>query len=267
LSEIDVATASRPKGDLLQSVQRACSILHLLAAERRPLAAREISAGLGLNLTTCYHLLNTLDHEGFLQRDGSRRFRLGHRIGELHDAFEAMLAPDDRLLRSLAELNQRTGETSYLGTWDGDDVVSVAVREGRGGVRVRGLYLGYRDHAYARAVGRALLAYRDDEFIASYLARTPLEPLTDKTRIDPDSLRRSLAKVRAQGYAVDLEEFTRGVCCAAAPIFDANRFPVAAFSVSVPKARFDSERGAIVRVVKEIAKAATAELGHKGASP
>jgi DNA-binding IclR family transcriptional regulator len=267
LSGADVATAVRRKGDLLQSVQRACSVLHLLAAERRPLNAREISAGLRLNLTTCYHLLNTLDHEGFLQRDGNRRFRLGHRIGELHDAFEAMLAPDDRLLRSLAELNQRTGETSYLGTWDGDDVVSVAVREGRGGVRVRGLYLGYRDHAYARAVGRALLAYREDGFIDAYLARTQLEPLTEKTRTDPESLRRCLAKVRAEGYAVDLEEFTRGVCCAAAPIFDANGFPVAAFSVSVPKARFDSEQEAIVRLVKEVAKAATAELAHERESP
>lgn len=262
------AVDSRPKNDLLQSVRRACQILHLLASEQRPMTAREIAGGLGLNLATCYHLVNTLEHEGFLARDNRRRLRLGHRIGELHDAFETMITPDERLVEVLVELNRGTGETSYLGTWVDDDVVSVAVREGRGGVRVRGLYLGYREHAYARAVGRALLAHRHDSFLDEYLARTPLEPLTERTTTDPAALRRLLADARERGYAVDLEEFTTGVCCAAAPIFDASGRAVYALSVSVPKARFDAEGDGIISEVKRAATAGTRLLQEReGAGP
>jgi IclR family transcriptional regulator, acetate operon repressor len=254
------AVEAQPKKDLIQSVQRACRVLHLLAAERRPLAVREIAERLELNLATCYHLLNTLEHERFLARDGRRRLALGYRIGELHDAFEAMLAPDDRLLELLGELNRRTGETTYLGTWDGDEVVSVAVREGSNGVRVRGLYLGYREHGYARAAGRALLAQRDDGFVDRYLEGTRLEPLTDRTTVDPAALRELLADARTHGYAVELEEFTPGVCCAAAPIFDAEGRAAYAFSVSIPKARFDAEGESLVREVKQAAAAASERL-------
>jgi DNA-binding IclR family transcriptional regulator len=221
---------------------------------------REISQALELNLATCYHLLNTLEHEGFLQRDSTRRIRLGHRVGELHDAFEAMLKPDALLIDHLDALNLRTGETSYLGIWDGDDVVSVAVREGRGGVRVQGLYLGYRGHAYARALARALLAYREKAFLDTYLSRTELEPLTEHTVTDPDAFRQLLADARTRGFAVEREEFTPGVCCVGAPVFDAGGQAIAALSVSIPRARFEHEGDTITSIVVDEADNASHAL-------
>jgi IclR family transcriptional regulator, acetate operon repressor len=255
--------SDRPKGQLLQGVQRACRILQLLAQVRQPLSPVDISRALGINLATCYHLLNTLQHEGFLRRDSARRLFLGERIGQLHDALQAMLGPDEELVEILEELNRKTGETSYLGTWDGDEVVSVAVREGRRGVQVRPVHLGYRRHAYARALGRALLAYRDDEFIASFLELTDLEPLTERTTTDPKSLRSLLAEVERTGIAVEREEFTRGVCCAAAPIFYPGGRALAAYSVSVPVARFESEGESIIVAVEEHAAKATERLAER----
>lgn len=257
--------APRPNGakrDLLQSVQRACAILRLLAQERRPMTAREVSESLGLNLGTCYHLLNTLEHEEFLARDRERHFALGSSIGELHDAFESQLAPDEHLVESLDDLNRRTGETSYLGVWRGEDVVSVAVREGRRGVRVRASHLGYARHAYARALGRALLAFRDAAFIDAYLAHEELAPLTPATTVEPDALRRILADVRTLGVAIEREELSAGVCCVAAPVFEPGQGAVAAFSVSVPKARFDAEGTQIVEDVRAVARLASEQLAR-----
>jgi IclR family acetate operon transcriptional repressor len=262
------ATKSGPRSDLLQSVQRASAVLTVLCDARRPLTAREISEAIGVNLTTCYHLLNTLEHEALLYRDPDRRFWLGHRIGQLREAFEEMLVPDPQLVAILRKLNDETGETSYLGVWSGADVVSVRVFEGRGGVRVRGLHLGYRQHVYARALGRALLAYRDDAFIDHYLTTTELVRLTQKTVTDPALLRQILADVRAHGAAVEREEFNDGVCCAAAPIFNNPGQAVAGFSVSVPKARFDSDAAAIVEAVKRCAQLASNALsdGHRSST-
>jgi IclR family acetate operon transcriptional repressor len=257
---LSTGASVQPKRDLLQTVQRACRILHLIAERRVPLTVREISEALGLNTATCYHLLNTLESEGFIQRDSGRLVRLGHRIGELHDAFETMLRPDTLLLEQLESLNSRTGETSYLGVWDGDDVVSVAVREGRGGVRVQGLYLGYRGHGYARALARALLSHASEEFVDAYLRKAELEELTERTETDPNELKRLLRQARDAGLAIEEEEFTPGVCCIAAAVFAPDGEAIAALSVSVPRARFDSEGRLIGRIVAEEAQSATKRL-------
>lgn len=224
---------------------------------------REISELVGLHLTTCYHLVNTLEAEGYLRRDPSRRVSLGHRVGRLHDTFASTLNPDPELLEFLHELNRRTRETSYLGVWDDDEVVSVALREGRGGVAVRGLHIGYRSHAYARALGRALLAFRDDEFIQRYLDTTNLVALTPHTVTNKRELLRVLEDVRDRGVAIEHEEFTVGVCCAGAPVFDWDGNAVASLSVSVPKARFDVEGQAIEDVLVDIAGTASQVLANR----
>lgn len=259
------------KSDLLQSVQRACRTLMLFAAQQRPLTAREIADGLGINLTTSYHLINTLESEGFLARDSSRRLRLGQRIGELSAAFQEMLDPEEVFTEFLDELNMRSGETAYLGMWQDDKVVSVGVREGRGGVRVRGLHLGYAEHAYARALGRALLAHRDDAFVDAYLARTPLEPLTPRTATDAETIKARLEQVRRDGVAIEREEFTPGVCCVGIPILGPAGTPVAALSVSVPTSRFDAEEEMLVSTLRDVAASAAdayaAAIPHAEARP
>jgi DNA-binding IclR family transcriptional regulator len=243
----------KPKSDLLQSVQRACRLLTLIALERRAMTPREISSALGLNLSTTYHLLNTLESEELLHRDPGGSWRLGHRVSDLSDAFRAMLRPAEWMIELVDELNRRTGETSYLGIWQGDEVVSVVVREGRGGVQVRGVHLGYSKHAYARALGRALLAFCDDDFIEGYLATVDFEPLTHFTATDPRVLHERLAETRRRGYAMECEEFTLGACCVGAPVISGDR-AVAAVSVSVPKARFDVESAMLIDTVLDVAR-------------
>ncbi len=250
-------------GTLLQSVQRATALLRVVAREARPMTARELSKELGTNRSTCYHLVNTLSYEGFLDRDGDGRVRLGSAVSELYEAFAGQRAPDPRLLDRLEELNVRTRETSYVGVWEGNDVVSAAAREGLGGVRVRAITPGNREHAYARALGRALLAFRDDEFIASYLAHTPLEALTPNTELDAGRLREILVDVRERGFAVEAEEFTIGVCCVAAPVFDDAGAAIAALGVSVPTARFEQESEILVETVQDVAASATVDLATK----
>lgn len=78
--------------------------------------------------------------------------------------------------------------------------------------------MGTRFPAYCASMGRVLLAAQPDEWIDDYLARLELRPFTARTITDPDRLRRTLAKVRSQGFALvdqELEEQLRSV---AAPV-------------------------------------------------
>ena len=71
---------------------------------------------------------------------------------------------------------------------------------------------------------------------------------------------RHAQNVRIRHLYHDREEFTVGVCCVGAPIFDRNGAVVAALSVSVPKARFDFEEQEIVQAVVETAGEASKAL-------
>src|SRR5579863_9993097 len=76
------------KGDLLHSVQRALRVLSLVAEHPQGLSARDISGILSLNISTCYHILNTLVTNGYLDRRPQRQvYLLGPQIPFLNNAF------------------------------------------------------------------------------------------------------------------------------------------------------------------------------------
>ena len=84
------------KGDFVYSVQRALSVLNLLAEHPQGLSAREISAKLRLNISTCYHVLNTLLASGYLDRHPhSQVYLLGPQIPFLNNAFVQSLAKQE----------------------------------------------------------------------------------------------------------------------------------------------------------------------------
>ena len=136
-------------------------------------------------------------------------------------------------MRSVAQV---TGETAYVSTWSHGDVSIVAVAEGTRAVRVAGVMVGLRGAAHARASGKVLLAFGPPSRVAKYL-QSPLEQLTPSTIADRDTLLSALAGVREAGYAIDMEEFTVGVCCLAVPVVE-DGYTISALTVSVPVERF-----------------------------
>lgn len=75
--------AREPSG-LIGSAQRALRVLEVVAAADGAITAKAVARRAGYKLSTTYHLLNTLEHEGYLVRLGHGvGFRLGHKIGSL----------------------------------------------------------------------------------------------------------------------------------------------------------------------------------------
>ncbi len=84
----------RCKGDTLQSVARALAVLDLLGAHPEGLLAKRISRELKLNISTCYHLVNTLLAAGYIERDAETLLiRLGPKITWLTESLPAGDAP------------------------------------------------------------------------------------------------------------------------------------------------------------------------------
>jgi DNA-binding IclR family transcriptional regulator len=230
-------SGAQPKRPRVQSVARAAAIMRVVAASEAGLTAPEIARAVGLSRPTTYHLLHTLRDEGLLLRGGQREYRLGFGVGTLAQAFARQLAPPELLLPYLRALAARTGETAYVCMWSDAGMVLLATAPGHHAVTVGTGHVGLAGYTGARAAGRVLLAQLSPEVRAAFLARHPLEPRTSNTIVDPAAFERELERVRAQGYAIDREEFTDGVCCVAAAL-DAGAAPFA-LSLSAPRERFE----------------------------
>jgi hypothetical protein len=77
----------RGTSGLIGSAQRALHVLEVVAAAGSPVTAKVVARRAGYKLGTTYHLLNTLTHEGYLERLGhGLGFRLGTKLGSLSAA-------------------------------------------------------------------------------------------------------------------------------------------------------------------------------------
>jgi DNA-binding IclR family transcriptional regulator len=104
---------------------------------------------------------------------------------------------------------------------------------------------------YALSGGKAMLAAMPDPMVEEYLGRVVFERITPKTITSKAELRRDLAKVRKQGFAYSLEEFTLGISGIGVAILSESSFPLGALALAIPTVRFSpeaKERG--VRVLK-----------------
>jgi DNA-binding IclR family transcriptional regulator len=250
-------SARRPR---VQSVARAAAILRVVATSEVGLTAPEIARAVELSRPTTYHLLHTLRDEGLLLRGGHREYRLGFGVGTLAQAFARQLAPPEPLLPYLRALAARTGETAYVCTWSDAGLVLLATTPGHHPVTVGTGHIGLLEYSGARAAGRVLLARLSAESRAAFLARHPLEPRTSRTIVEPAAFEHELEKVRAQGYAIDHEEFSDGVCCVAAAL-DAGAAPFA-LSLSAPRDRFEEREDEYRDTILALAAAAS-----RGAPP
>lgn len=184
----------------------------------------------GVPIATAHRQVATLVAEGFLTRVGHGRHMAGPRLlGLLHclDEKQIVTCTAEPLLASLAS---RLGTIVQLGTFE-NDMVTYRIKAGHG---ANALFtrIGMQLEAYCSGMGKVLLAHLTDTERAAYLAGGPFVPLTARTITDPAKLAEELAKVRANGFAIDDGEIDDSLFCMAVPLRNAVGEVLAAISVS-----------------------------------
>lgn len=232
----------------VQSAHRALAILECIATSHRDLTASEIAGKVGIVLATTYHLLKTLEVDGYIRR-GHGGYALSAKLGEMAAQSEARMAPDPLTLDTMRTISVATGETAYTSRWLHGDVVVEGVAEASQAVRVAGIHVGLRGHAYARASGRVLLAFGPAARM-SYLHNVDLQRLTENTLTTAALIEAEVADVALAGHAIDRSEFTAGVCCISMPAWGTDGV-CRAVTVSVPEARFEANREDLITIMRD----------------
>jgi DNA-binding IclR family transcriptional regulator len=238
-------SSKRPKSDYaIQTVANALSLLEAFQDEEE-LGVSELSRRLGLHKNNVFRLLATLEERGYVeQAPRSERYLLGARALELGQS----LARKNGLLRLarpvLRELGRRCGESAHLGVVRDLEVVHLDGEPGGRLVKAR-IRVGERLPVHCTALGKAILAFADDELRAALECKRGadgrLDERTRATLVDREKLLEALGTVRARGFSVDLEECEEGLRCVAAPVLDAEGRAVAALSLSAPAFRAEPE--------------------------
>ncbi len=197
-----------------------------------------------------------------MEQEGERDlYRLGLKLLELGSVVLANMEVHREALPFIEELVRETGETVHLGVFDGTQVVSIEKMDSPHGL-ASNITIGKGAPAYCTGVGKALLAFQP-EAVVDHVCRLGLVAYTPQTITDPAKLRKELAQVRAQGYAVDNTEHQPDVRCVAAPIRNYTGNVIASLSVSGPATRIPKERiPALAARVREVARQLSLRLGY-----
>jgi DNA-binding IclR family transcriptional regulator len=223
----------------VQSVDRALALLAAVASSDHAPTVAELAGSCGLNRSTAWRLLATLEGHGMVERDShSGGYRVGYgalRLGAAADIGSVVR----RVRPELEALSAAVGET-----------VSLAI--------VKSVSLVYVDHVSVTGVayqpwtqdrislhstssGKIFLAWLSEAERDGALPST-LEPFTEATITDRAALEAELDAARGRGWAGCAGEdaaFTNGVSAAA---LDARRRPIAVLNIWGPERRIPAER-------------------------
>lgn len=239
------------RGETGPVINRIMKVLSVFSRDHPALTVSELSRRAGIPLTTVHRLAGSLQACGILERRQSGHYQIGLRVWEL-----ASLAPRGLGLREIAfpfmeDVFLVTRQHVQLAVREGHDSVFVERITGRDAVPVLN-NIGGRFPLHPSGVGRVLLAHAPGEVQDEVLAG-PLKRYTPHTVTSPPALRRILADVREQGFAVNDRQITADSVSVAVPVRGPEGGVVAALALIVPLGY--ASPGALVPLLQTAARA------------
>jgi DNA-binding IclR family transcriptional regulator len=249
---------------MINSLARGLQILSMLAESDVPLGVTEVAERLGVDPSTSYRLLATLENHRFVLQETNKKYALGFGILDIAAGLNRRLNLAAVAMPSLTTLTKKSGETSHIAIAVGTSAVFVAQVLAPGMLRVD-MPVGSGEPMYCTAVGKSLLIGKTQTELSLLFRDTLLERFTPNTITDIRSLVDDLQRSVDRGYTIDDEELHVGVRCLACPVRDHSGAVVAALGFSAPTSRFTRQRTAeFAAAVQTAAQEVSRQLGFSG---
>lgn len=246
----------------ITSVERALGLLEALL--EGPAGATTLAATLDVSKATAFRLARTLQARGYVIQLDDTRYALGPRCLVLSAwAYDHIDIRRD-LRWAEEELSERTNETILLTVISGREAVCIdSIPSNHSVLSVA--TVGEIWPMHACSAGLAYLA-EDPATADAYLQKDLVAP-TPHTITEPGELRRLIADVRSQGYAVNRSYWREDVASVGALVHDAGGRAIAALSVMLPEFRLDAVGvEALSEIVLDVTGRASERLGYRSAS-
>ena len=198
----------------------------------------ELSKLSGYSQSTTQRIVNTLKFAKYINQNPSNfKYFPSTKIYELGSKVNNNMAIKNIARPYLENLYNEVEETVNLGVLDEDNVIYVDKLVSKSPLRAE-LEIGIKFPIYPSALGKAIAAFtnREYSFKGNYIK------YTEKTITSDEKLYLQLENIKTLGYAVDDEEYVKGLVCISVPILNPDNIAVASISVSMPKERYHKNR-------------------------
>jgi len=222
---------------IVPALLRGLQLLKQFNAQDKVLTGAELSRRLQLPRASVFRMLQTLEHEGFVERVGeSTGYKLALGILRLGFEYLASLELTEHGKPVVQRLRDESGFAAHLVVRDAREVVFVHKAPGIN-ASFHSIQVGARLPAHATVLGRVLLSDLSLEALRLLYPEKVLESFTAKTPKNIEELKRMIDQERAQGYSLSQGGFESGISTLAAPVFDDERHVIAALSITIPSVR------------------------------
>jgi len=218
-------------GETIKMVEHAMKVLDLLRIKRKPVGVNEIAKTCGLNPSTTFRILKTLEQSGWVFQFNDRLYITGQKISFVTEKNNLYLA-----LREVAQFVMAEYTAKF------DQAMNLLVREGEHcTILQQSRTKKFIDYIpplfstlpiYASAGGKILLSELPINLVDQIIISTEMKPLTSNTITDPKQFWDVLLATAKQGYAIDYKESAENGCCIGVPVRDHEGTIIAALSFS-----------------------------------
>ncbi|HBF28701.1 DNA-binding transcriptional regulator KdgR [Rhizobium sp.] len=258
---------NQTKTENVAAVLKVFAVVEALAEDKR-IGLAELAQRAMTSKTTAHRLLQTMVELGYAEQDAEtekygltlKLFSLGAR--SLSEQADLLKVAD----QAMGKLSRATGESINLGVLDDREqrVVYIHKYDSTYGLSMKSA-LGLRNPLHSTSLGKALLAWRDEDEILERIGKMELVKLGPNTITDPNALLQQLHLTRNRGFAEEVEEAEAGVRCMAVPIFNYLGKPIAAMSIAFPLFRFDeANKQGYIDLLRSVSEQASKALGYQG---
>jgi IclR family pca regulon transcriptional regulator len=233
-SEIDALTGDP---NFMTSLARGIAVIRGFTQQRRHLTIAQLSQRTALPRAAVRRCLYTLAKLGYVSSDDGRGYSLRPKVLALGHAYLSSTPLATMAQPLLDSISDRLHESSSMAVLEGDEILYVARSTTTTRLMSIDLGLGSRLPAYCSSMGRVLLADLPAAEIDAYLSRVSLVKLTHRTVSTASELKRVLATVQRQDYAIVDQELELGLRSIAVPVKNAAGRSIAAINIGTQSAR------------------------------
>jgi IclR family pca regulon transcriptional regulator len=220
----------KPGDSYVQSFARGLAVIRAFDATRPEQTLTDVAAATGLTRAGARRILLTLQTLGYVEAEG-RLFRLTPKILDLGFAYLTSMPFWNLAEPVMEQLSAQVHESCSAAVLDRTEIVYV-LRVPTHKIMTINLSIGSRLPAYCTSMGRVLLAALDEETLETTLNSAPLYAHTPRTVTDKEELKKLIAQVRRQGWAIVDQELEGGLISLSAPIRNRQGRVIAAMNIS-----------------------------------
>jgi DNA-binding IclR family transcriptional regulator len=199
------------------AIDKCFSILTLMAEANRPFGFNEIVKNLGLNKSTVFNILHTLNDLGVLEKGPDALFRLGPRLFILGNAAAGGSALIQTVHPYLEAINHEFKFSTFFGILSDHEVIILDKADRAHRIKISS-EIGMRIPVFAGVAGKALLSQLSETDIDEILSQTKPKRYTPRTIIDKKAYKKEILNVKKTGIAYDREEYIEGLIAVAVPL-------------------------------------------------